>query len=201
LKAQRERTEDFGRFFKTWIQNPLAIGAVAPSSRLLAKVMAVGLWRGARVLELGAGTGTLTQAILDTGVDPKHLQVVECNAEFTALLRRRFPRCAVIEADATALTGHVADSGAIDVVISGLPLMLFSAEQKRGLLTQAFGVLAPHGVFRQFTYGGRCPIDRELRAALGLESQLIGFAPFNLPPAFVYRLKRAANPPSNFVPR
>lgn len=201
MKAQRERTEDFGRFFRSWIQNPLAIGAVAPSSRVLARIMAVGLWRGARVLELGAGTGTLTQAILDTGVEPEHLQMVERNAEFTPLLRRRFPRCRVIEADATALTGHVGDAGAIDFVISGLPLVLFSAEQKRRLLMQVVEVLAPRGVFHQFTYGGRCPIDRELRAALGLESQLIGFAPLNLPPAFVYRLQRASNLPSNSAPR
>jgi phosphatidylethanolamine/phosphatidyl-N-methylethanolamine N-methyltransferase len=191
-QQQRERADDFGRFFRSWIQNPLAIGAVAPSSRLLAKIMAVGLWPGARVLELGAGTGTLTQAILDSGVEPEHLQIVECNAEFAALLRRRFPRCSVIEADAMTVAKHVAGAGAIDFVISGLPLVLFSAQQRRRLLTESFAVLAPHGVFRQFTYGGRCPIDRELRDRLGLESQLIGFAPFNLPPAFVYRLKRAS---------
>jgi phospholipid N-methyltransferase len=53
-------------------------------------------------------------------------------------------------------------------------------------------LLKPTGVFHQFTYGGRCPIRRSVRDALGLETALLGIAPFNVPPAFVYRLCRAA---------
>jgi hypothetical protein len=62
--------QQLARFFRSWIQDPLAIGAVAPSGRVLAKLMVRDLVPGARVVELGAGTGTLTQAILDRGVQP-----------------------------------------------------------------------------------------------------------------------------------
>lgn len=191
-QLQDDRTVELGRFFKSWIQNPLAIGAVAPSGRLLAKMMAMHLRPGARVLELGAGTGTVTQAILDSGVLPKDLHVVEQHAGFVRVLQRRFPESPVIQADAMALAEQFRGAqGTFDFIISGLPLLLFSAEQKIALLTQAFGLLGPQGVLRQFTYAGRCPVGRDLREKLGLESSLIGIAPFNLPPAFVYRFGRA----------
>ena len=76
-------------------------------------------------------------------------------------------------------------------MISGLPLLFFSPPQKRKLLTQAFELLGPSGVLHQFTYAGRCPVEREVRACLKLECSLLGIAPINLPPAFVYRLARA----------
>jgi phospholipid N-methyltransferase len=186
-----DRAVELGSFFRSWIQNPLAIGAVAPSGRLLAKMMAMHLRPGARVLELGAGTGTVTQAILDTGVHPQDLHVVEQHSGFVNVLRRRFPACNVMQADAMALGEHFPGKGTFDFVISGLPLLLFSAEQKVALLAQAFAVLRPDGVLRQFTYAGRCPVGRDLRERLKIQSSLIGIAPFNLPPAFVYRFGRA----------
>jgi phosphatidylethanolamine/phosphatidyl-N-methylethanolamine N-methyltransferase len=191
-KLKQHTTDDFGHFLKSWIQNPFAIGAVAPSGKPLARLMATGLHPGARVIELGAGTGTLTEAILDRGVRPEDLFVVEQNAKFVKILARRFPRCPIIAADATELVEHVpADRASFDFVISGLPLLFFSPPQKRKLLTQAFELLGPGGVLHQFTYAGRCPVEREVRACLKLESSLLGIAPINLPPAFVYRLARA----------
>ena len=59
-------------------------------------------------------------------------------------------------------------------------------------LKQAFGLLQPGGRLHQFTYAGRCPIDRELRSSLHVESVLLGIAALNLPPAFVYKLTRLA---------
>jgi hypothetical protein len=46
----------------------------------------------------------------------------------------------------------------------------------------------------QFTYAGRCPVDRELRSLLHVDSVLLGIAPLNLPPGFVYRLTRRPPP-------
>ncbi len=188
---QQRTADDFGRFFRSWIQNPLAIGAVAPSGRLLAKLMASGLAAGARVIELGGGTGTVTQAILDAGVRPEDLVVVEQNAQFVNLLKRRFPASTVMEADAAQVVEHLDGArGSFDFVISGLPLLLFSPAQKERLLSEAFELLTARGVLHQFTYAGRCPVGRDLRARLGLQTSLIGIAPFNLPPAFVYRFVR-----------
>src|SRR5262245_37164720 len=192
FELRERRADNFKSFFRSWMQNPLAIGAVAPSSRLLAKMMAVNLGAGDRVIELGAGTGTVTQAILDAGVHPQDLYVVEQNEEFVKVLKGRFRSSPVIEADAMKMADHLRGlAGSVDFIISGLPLLLFSAEQKAKLLSQAFHVLRPDGVLRQFTYAGRCPVGRDLRARLCIQISLIGIAPFNLPPAFVYRFGRA----------
>jgi phosphatidylethanolamine/phosphatidyl-N-methylethanolamine N-methyltransferase len=190
-QLQQHTADDFGRFLKSWIQNPLAVGAVAPSGRLLAKIMATGLRSGARVLELGAGTGTLTTAILGSGVAAKDLTLVERDPQFVKILQRRFPTCRVLQGDAMALNELVdAEAGTFDFIVSGLPLLLFSPEQKRILLERVRDALRPGGCLHQFTYAGRCPIGRELRRAVGFESSLLGVAAFNLPPAFVYRLRR-----------
>jgi phospholipid N-methyltransferase len=180
------------RFFLNWLQNPLTVGAVAPSGRELARLMTAGLGPGARVVELGAGTGTLTQAILERGVHPSDLHIVEQNENFAALLRGRFPSCAVVAGDAERLARHLHElRGSVDFVISGLPLLLFTVSRKARVLQQALTMLGRSGCIHQFTYGGRCSISRGLLARYGVRASLLGVAAMNIPPAFVYRLKRA----------
>jgi phosphatidylethanolamine/phosphatidyl-N-methylethanolamine N-methyltransferase len=183
----------FGQFFRSWMQDPLAIGAVAPSGRTLAKLMVSGLYAGARVMELGSGTGTVTRAILDCGVAQSDLYLVERNESFARLLRQRFPHAALLQEDATSLSDATRSlAGSFDFIVSGLPLVLFSRAQKQRLIERAFELLKTAGAFHQFTYGLRCPIRRAALASLKLDSALIGIAPFNVPPAFVYRLHRGA---------
>ena len=181
VELRARRVDHFKSFFRSWMQNPLAIGAVAPSSRLLAKMMAMDLGAGARVIELGAGTGTVTQAILDTGVHPKDLYVVEQNEEFVKVLKNRFRSSPVIEADAMMLAEHLRGiAGSVDFVISGLPLLLFSAEQKIKLLSQAFHVLRPErsiaSVHLRRPLSGRARATREI-AARELVDRVRAFQP------------------------
>lgn len=185
---QSHTADDFGRFFKGWIRNPLAMGAFAPSGKSLAKLMAKDVGVGARVLELGAGTGTVSAALLDNGVAPGNLYLVERDPQFVQILERRFPRCHVVEADALELEIELGGAAAFDFVVSGLPLLCFSPEKRYRIIQQALRLLTPGGCLHQFTYAGRCPLDRELRALLRVDSSLLGVAPLNLPPAFVYRL-------------
>jgi phospholipid N-methyltransferase len=159
-------TDDLGHFVKGWIRNPLAIGALAPSGKALAKLMAKDVGAGSRVVELGAGTGTVTAALLAKGVAPADLHLVE--------------------ADALELERPL-EAAAFDFVISGLPLLCFSPDKRSRLLRQGLRLLKPHGKMHQFTYAGRCPIDRAARAELRVDSVLLGIAALNLPPAFVYR--------------
>jgi len=79
------------------------------------------------------------------------------------------------------------------VVVSGLPLVLFSRPEKSDLLSQSFTMLKEDGAFYQFTYGGRCPVSRGQLDALGLEAKRVGVTLFNLPPAFVYRITRRSH--------
>jgi phospholipid N-methyltransferase len=182
----------FGQFFRSWMQDPLAIGAVAPSGRTLAKLMVTGLYPGARVMELGSGTGTVTRAILDCGVAQSDLYLVERNESFARLLRQQFPHAALLQEDATSPSKATRLlGGSFDFIVSGLPLVLFSRARKQRLLERSFELLRPAGAFHQFTYGLRCPIRRTALASLNVEASLVGIAPFNVPPAFVYRLRRA----------
>ena len=181
-------SDDFGHFFKGWIRNPLAMGAFAPSGKSLAKLMAKDVGSASRVVELGAGTGTVTAALLANGVAPGNLYLVERDPQFVKILERRFPRCHIVSADALELDAQFGPNAGFDFVISGLPLLCFSPEKRYRLLQQALHLLKPHGRLHQFTYGGRCPVDRDLRALLRVDSVLLGVAPLNLPPAFVYRL-------------
>jgi len=181
-------SDDFGHFIKGWIRNPLAIGACAPSSKSLAKLMAKDVGLGARVVELGAGTGSFTAALLAKGLAPGNLHLVERDPQFVKILQRRFPRCHVVAADALELDVQFGENAGFDFVISGLPLLCFSPDKRYRLLQQALQLLKPHGRLHQFTYAGRCPVDKDLRALLRVDSALIGIAPLNLPPAFVYRL-------------
>jgi phospholipid N-methyltransferase len=188
----RHTSQDLGQFWKSWFKDPKLIGAVAPSGRALAKLMSTGLKPGARVIELGAGTGTVTEALLATGVRPEDLYLLERNEAFFDILSRRFPRSPLIAADALDLRERFASElGTFDFVVSGLPLLLFEPAQKAQLFDQIFAVLKPNGAYQQFTYGLRVPIDRENRERLKLKRKLLGWAAINIPPAFVYRFTRA----------
>jgi phospholipid N-methyltransferase len=179
------------RFLRSWFDNPFSVGAVAPSGRPLARMMTRELGPGDRVVEFGPGTGTVTREILARGVAESDLYLLERCAGFANLLERNYPRATVLCGDATmrnsALAAH---RGTIDFIVSGLPLVLFSREQKFRLLSSGFRLLKKDGAFYQFTYGGRCPIDRRELTRNGLEARCVGFIALNMPPAFVYRIAR-----------
>ena len=190
LQPVRER--QLGSFLTSWVRDPRAIGAVAPSGASLGRLMARGCTAGARVVEVGAGTGALTQAIVDAGVAERELYLVESDERFVEILQRRFPAARTVQGDATWLGQHLEElTGSVDFVISGLPLLLFSDVRKRRLLAAAFRLLGDGGAFHQFTYGGICPVGRRVLDRLGLSASCLGFAAFNMPPAFVYRFERA----------
>jgi len=184
------------RFFRQWLREPRSIAALAPSGRALAARMAAAVGRGARsVVELGGGTGVMTQALLERGIPAEGLLVVERNPELHALLAARFPGVEVARADASDLVELVRASrglgaGEVDAVMSSLGLLTMSRADQHRLLAAAFAVLRPGGRFVQFTYAPRCPVPRELREELGLEARRVSWSLRNLPPAFVYVLRR-----------
>jgi phospholipid N-methyltransferase len=179
-------------FFRSWLHDPFGVASIAPSGRALARSMAAGIGPGARVIELGAGTGTLTQALLANGVAPQHLHLVERNPRFVRILRRRFPELCVHAIDAGQLAMHFEGCrGQFDFIVSGLPIVWFRQTLKRAILGGAFTLLTPGGRFHQFTYLGRQPIESRILDELGLQAIFAGFVPLNFPPGFVYRFQRA----------
>ncbi len=75
-----------------------------------------------------------------------------------------------------------------------MPILWFNRDKKAAILDEAFALLGPAGRLHQFTYLGRPPVGSRLLAELSLRATLLGIAPMNLPPAFVYRFERAAVP-------
>jgi phosphatidylethanolamine/phosphatidyl-N-methylethanolamine N-methyltransferase len=191
-QLQRKRhSAHHAAFFKNWLQDPFQVASIVPSGRSLARLMATGLRPGARVVELGAGTGTLTQALLDRGVRATDLHLVENNAAFASILGMRFPGATIVHADAETLNERLEPlAGTIDYVISGLPIVWFDKEKKTRILEATFTLLKPGGALHQFTYLGKPPVGRRLMNELGLDATLIGLTVANFPPAFVYRFMR-----------
>src|ERR1700749_2916351 len=89
-------------FIRHWIDKPLSMGAVTPSSKVLARAMAryVDVDAPGPVIELGPGTGAVTKALVEHGVEPERLVLVEFNPSFCRLLRTRYPEATVIQGDA-----------------------------------------------------------------------------------------------------
>ena len=191
VTAKSEKS-DLLHFLRSRKSNPEKVGAVMPSGDALARLITKKIDAShAPVIELGAGTGALTRALLARGVDEADLTLIESGPNFLKMLRERFPRAHVVKADAARLAGHdLYPAGSVGAVVSGLPLLSMSPRKIMGVLTGAFHYLREDGAFYQFTYGPRCPVPKAIRERLGLESKRIGRTLRNLPPATVYRITR-----------
>jgi phosphatidylethanolamine/phosphatidyl-N-methylethanolamine N-methyltransferase len=184
------RLDDEVRFLRSWIEKPLHMGAVMPSSRVLARTMAqyVDVGSDGPVVELGPGTGAITSALIDHGVDQKRLVLVEYNPGFCALLRDRYPQATVVQGDAYRLRDTLWNVLGMPAtaVVSGLPLVTKPMLTRLKLIRDAFGTLAPGAPFVQFTYSVAPPIPKSLPGVSTVASERIWM---NLPPArvWVYR--------------
>ena len=189
---------DAWTFFRQWLRNPRAMAALSPSSRQLARLMIDQLPDRARhIVELGGGTGVITQALLEHGIEAPNLLVVELNEELHQLLHQRFPEVRVVCGDAQELKSIVADGGfavgeGVDAVVSGLGMLSMSRSTQRAILSGVFAVLGERGRFIQFTYGPASPLSRELLNEMGLQVRRAGVAWLNVPPATVYVYTRIA---------
>src|SRR5208282_5241284 len=119
--------DDEVRFIRSWIERPLSTGAVTPSGKILARTMAryVDPDSGGPVVELGPGTGPVTEALVQAGVDPARLVLVEFNPAFCRILRARYPEATLVQGDAYSLR-RLLETLLLEpaaAVVSGLPLV------------------------------------------------------------------------------
>ena len=174
-------------FFRHWLTNPLRMGSVVPSSPALCRRL-VAQARCAddqAVLEIGAGTGVISRALLDAGLPPQRLFVVEIMPDLAAHLRRMLPGANVIEGDARRLPALIPAEwhGRIGAVICGIPLVLMPfAEQRR--VIGAMEAVAPGRGFLHFSYCATSPLSRRRHA---LAARREAWTPLNFPPASVWR--------------
>ena len=177
------------RFWRSWLGKPLQVGAVSPSSRFLARTMAsyVDQASTGKVIEIGPGTGPVTQALLAHGVAPERLVLVEYDPTFVQLLRQRFEGVTVIQGDGYALRDTLAGfiGEPVSAIVSSLPLMTRPPARRAALLKEALSLMPPGNPFIQFTYALTPPIAR--KAHMSVEGSRRIWR--NIPPArvWVYR--------------
>lgn len=192
-------------FFREWLRNPRATSSLSPSGPELAHRMIGQLPDNARrVVELGAGTGVFTHALLEHGIAPEDLLVLEINPALAKLLEVNFPEARIIHGDARHVHGLAEASGWLeggpaDAVFSGLGMLAINPVAQGEILESAFSVLRDGGCFIQFTYGHTNPVSPLVLAELGLHVRRGDMAWRNFPPATVFVFEKGRS--TNFRPR
>jgi phosphatidylethanolamine/phosphatidyl-N-methylethanolamine N-methyltransferase len=125
VSGERRPATNKALFFRRWLRNPLQMGSIIPSSPALCRRIASAIEAGPDdyVLELGAGTGVITRALLASGVPPHRLVVVEIVPEMAEFLRESLPGVNVICGDAFDLPAVLPERmrGRIGTAICGIP--------------------------------------------------------------------------------
>ena len=175
-------------FLREWIRHPAEVGAVWPSSDRLARRMAACVPRSGDglVIELGAGTGCVTKALLEGGIRADRLVVVERSLHFVRHLRRRFPSLKVLHGDALRLAALVPAAAKVDAIVSSLPLRSLPQADARQIVSQWPLVLCRGGHAVQFSYDLRNRLRHECS---GLEQRASQMVWANVPPARVFVLE------------
>jgi phosphatidylethanolamine/phosphatidyl-N-methylethanolamine N-methyltransferase len=184
-------------FFRQWLRSPRSMGSVIPSSKALARALTQEIaWRpGQVVVELGAGTGAISQGLLDSGLPPDALMMIELDPSLARYLRARFPDVRVVNGDATRMVEILAQQGLSEVgtVISGLPMVNMPFDFQKAIIQQSFTALAGQGFILQYSYSPVAPVPAK---RLGIKAELVRFVLRNLPPATVWRFRQVNGVPA-----
>lgn len=155
--------EDF-HFLKGFLENPFKVASPFPSSRRLARCIAAQIDRMhlEPVLELGPGTGAVTQAIIERGIPQSHVWGIERDAKFAAHLAQRFPRMQVLEGDAFSFVSELdaaGFTGLFSAIVCGVPVLSQSTDARVHFLRAAIDRLKPGCPLVQFTYSRKPPLE------------------------------------------
>ena len=180
-------------FLRSLLRDPRSVGAVAPSSPRLSRLVASSVdLTASTILEVGAGTGSITGALLDRGYPPERLFIIERDPTLVTYLRSRFPGVRVRCGDAIHASMMLQNErvGKIHTLLSSLPIRNFKPAEQLALLKAMLKTLEPSGQLVQYTYAPNCPIPTR---PLGLKAECLGRVWMNLPPAAVWRFTRAGH--------
>lgn len=188
----KDRNKDSGLLFaRRWLANPQKVGTIIPSGPHVSRLMA----RHARrakdqaVIEVGAGTGPVTQALFDAGLPNDRLFVLEIDPDMCRHLRTRFPKAQVVEGDCLRVGEFIPPEwhGKIGSIVSGIPMVLLPYQMQKAMMDAFFSVLAPGGRVVQITFKWAEPIQGQ---RMGYRGRRAGLTWKNLPPAFVWVYER-----------
>lgn len=179
-------------FFKQWIRHPGRLGTVAPISVKLARRAAAEVSNtGGYVVEIGAGTGRLTRALIERGVPSTQLAAVELDSTLCAFLKDTLPGLClasdaphIIEGDAAFLPDLIPESwaGNVETVVSAIPLMYLPEDKRIAIIEAAFKILKPGGKIIHVTYNPKSP----LAFSDAYTQERVVSLWLNIPPGFVW---------------
>lgn len=183
-------------FLVAAMRAPFKIGGFLPSSKTLARAMAarVDLHQPGVVVELGAGTGVVTHALIQAGVKPENLVVIERDEKLHTLISKQFPHLKTICADAIELDKVLAGIGAgkVNAVVSSLPFLVMPREVRNAIQEQMARAIGNDGIIIQFTYGPKSPITIQEMRKNHLHGRRMKLIVANVPPAHVWVYRRVA---------
>jgi phosphatidylethanolamine/phosphatidyl-N-methylethanolamine N-methyltransferase len=186
-------------FFAEFLKHPFSVGAVAPSSRFLARTIlaAADLKNCHAIVEFGPGTGAFTKYVCKQLRPDQRYIGIELNANFTLLLRQKFPTLAFVNDSVENLQAISSELnlGSIDAIVCGLPWASLPLRVQDKAFKAMGELMHDHSVFCTFAYlqGLVLPGARALRARLRNEFRSVSHSRivwFNFPPAFVYICRR-----------
>ncbi len=162
------------------LKAPREIGAIAPSSSFLGELMTETLPRDASVLEIGPGTGAITDHIVMRLASESQLTLVELDEQFASHCRERFSKATVIWNDAELFLQT--EPRTYEYILSGVPFGAMGTDKHNRLLNLIHARLAPGGSLIMFQYSIRSYAELVQR----FDSVKMKFMPWNLPPAVVF---------------
>jgi phospholipid N-methyltransferase len=224
-RGEREETcyigpmlSDYRLFFQEFRRNFHSTGSIAPSSRWLAGALSRYVAAGTgpqKILEVGPGTGAVTQRLVRVLGFQDHLDLVELNDSFVQRLRERLetePSFVAVKDRVRILHQAVetlAPAERYDVIVSGLPLNNFAVADVERILQALTRLLKPQGTLSFFEYVAVRPartmisgqrerarlkgISRALQTILDQYEVRRDLIWRNFPPAWVHHVRLTPN--------
>ena len=184
-------------FVRGWLRDPVGVGLPFPSSGATARRLARAAFDAAipgagPVLELGAGTGAVTEALIDCRRATDRIVAVERDVELCRALERRFPGLQVLHGNALDIGTVLRNAGLSSacVVVSGLPMRAISSDAAGRCYSGAFEAMPPGGAIIQYTYGFKSPVDPG-RSPPRLDATFVGREWRNVPPMAIWSYRQA----------
>jgi len=188
-------------FLKSWFDSPKRMGTLFPTfartGRMLASVIKD--VQNVRVLELGMGTGQVTEQILNSGVRMENFATVEFDPKFCSEVQARHPDLKILNMDAASIATKAPKEfiGQTDYIISTLPLITLGVNKAKEIIDAIFKVLKPGGVYVQITYH---PAKPTYMKSMGLKVTKLCISWINLPPTHIWRICKRQDPEPSFIP-
>lgn len=186
-------------FLLGWSRAPMAVGLPFPSSpwtarRLARAALDAAIPGGGPLLELGAGTGPVTEALLEAGCPLDQVVVMERDAELCRTLERRFRGLNVLHGNALEIGEVLARARipSVCVALSGLPMRAVAPKAAARCYSDVFRAMPPGGAIIQYTYGFRSPVAPD-NAAFKLDATFVGREWRNVPPMGIWRYRLPAS--------